>query len=207
MAEFRQAVTIVTKNRLVVRDIDVLGELASHQAAGVMVSITTLDAELAGHLEPRTSRPAARLEAIRLLAEAGIPAGVMVGPVIPGLTEHELPAILQAATEAGARHAGYILLRLPLAVAGLFEEWLDRHRPDAKEKILGRIRSTRGGRLNDPRFGTRMRGEGPIADMIRQVFHVNRVALGLNHEPWPVSAASFRRPSTAGQQLQLRLFE
>lgn len=142
LAEFRQAVTIVTKNRLVTRDRDLLGELACHQAAGVMLSITTLDAELAGQLEPRTSRPAAKLEAIRTLTEAGIPTGVMIAPVIPGLSDHELPSILEAAARAGATHAGYVLLRLPMAVAELFEEWLDRHRPAAKEKILGRIRST-----------------------------------------------------------------
>jgi DNA repair photolyase len=207
LAEFRQAVTIVTKNRLVTRDLDVLGELASVRAAGVMLSVTTLDAELAGQLEPRTSRPAAKLEAIRALTAAGIPAGVMIGPVIPGLTEHEIPSILEAAAHAGAKHASYILLRLPLAVAGLFEEWLDRHRPAAKEKILGRIRSTRGGRLNDSRFGVRMRGEGPIADLIRQVFYVNARKLGLNQHPWPVSPEAFRRPACAGQEQQLRLFE
>ncbi len=207
LAEFRQAVAIVTKNRLVTRDLDLLGELAAHQAAGVMLSITTLDAELAGQLEPRTSRPAAKLEAIRTLTGAGIPTGVMVAPVIPGLTEHEMPSILAAAARAGATHAGYILLRLPLAVAGLFEEWLDRHRPAAKQKILGRIRSTRDGRLNDSRFGVRMRGEGPIADLIRQVFHVNCRQLGLNQQPWPVSAGAFRCPSVPGREQQLRLFE
>jgi DNA repair photolyase len=171
----------------------------------VLLSITTLDAELAGQLEPRTSRPEARLAAIKELTEAGIPVGVMVAPVIPGLTEHELPAILEAAAKAGASRASYILLRLPLAVAGLFEEWLDRHRPDAKEKVLGRIRSTRAGRLNDSRFGVRMRGEGAIADLIRQVFHVNCRRLGLNQQLWPVSAAAFSRPGAPGQQL--RLFE
>lgn len=207
LAEFRQGVTIVTKNRLVTRDLDLLVELASHRAAGVMLSITTLDAEMAGQLEPRTSRPAARMEAIRTLTAAGIPTGVLIAPVIPGLTEHEMPAILEAAAQAGATHAGYVLLRLPLAVAGLFEEWLDRHRPAAKEKILGRIRSTRDGRLNDSRFGIRMRGEGPIADLIRQVFHVNTARLGLNRQPWPVSAEAFARPSASGQARQLRLFE
>ncbi len=207
LAEFRQAIAIVTKNRLVTRDLDLLGELAHHQAAGVMLSITTLDAELAGQLEPRTSRPAAKLEAIRTLTEAGIPTGVMIAPVIPGLTEHEMPSILEAATRAGATHASYVLLRLPMAVAGLFEEWLDRHRPAAKEKILGRIRATRDGRLNDSRFGVRMRGEGPIADLIRQVFRVNCRQLGLNQRPWPVSAEAFRCPSVPGQEQQLRLFE
>jgi DNA repair photolyase len=207
MAEFRQAVSVVTKNRLVTRDADLLGELARHRAAGVMVSVTTLDTELAGVLEPRTTRPEGRLEAIRTLTEAGIPTGVMIAPVIPGLTEHEIPAILAAAHRAGARHAGYILLRLPMEVAGLFEEWLDRHRPAAKEKVLGRIRATRNGRLNDSRFGSRMRGEGPIADLIRQVFYVNCRHLGLNERPWPVSPAAFRRPSLASQGQQLRLFE
>ena len=207
LAEFRQAVSIVTKNRLVTRDLDLLGELARHGAAGVMMSITTLDAELAGQLEPRTSRPSGKLEAIRTLTAAGIPTGVMVAPVIPGLTEHELPAILEAAAGAGATHAGYILLRLPGAVAPLFEEWLDRHRPAAKEKVLGRIRATRGGRLNDPRFGSRMRGDGPIADLIRQVFHVHCRQLGLNRAPWPVSAAAFSRPAVTAHEQQLRLFD
>ena len=145
LAEFRQAVSIITKNRLVTRDIDLLGELARHGAAGVFLSITTLDPELAGRLEPRTTRPAGRLEAIARLTEAGIPAGVMVAPLIPGLTEHEMPAILEAAAEAGARSAGYTLVRLPLAVAPLFEDWLGRHYPDRKDKVLERIRAMRAG--------------------------------------------------------------
>jgi DNA repair photolyase len=209
LTEFRQAVAIVTKNRLVTRDIDLLGELAKHNASGVMISITTLDADLARQLEPRTSRPEARLEAIRALTAAGIPTGVMVAPVIPGLTEHEMPSILAAAASVGARYAKYILLRLPGAVAPLFEDWLQRHRPAAKKRVLGRIRSVRGGRLNDSRFGSRMRGEGPIADLIRQVFYVSCRQNGLNQSPWPVSAAAFRRPSPAipPQEQQLQLFD
>jgi DNA repair photolyase len=207
LAGFRQAVTIVTKNRLVTRDLDVLGELAVHKAAGVMLSITTLDPQLAGQLEPRTSRPAAKLEAVRTLTDAGIPTGVMIAPVIPGLTEHEMPSILEAAAQAGATHASYVLLRLPMAVAGLFDEWLDRHRPGAKQKILGRIRATRDGRLNDSRFGIRMRGEGPIADLIRQVFHINCRRLALNQGPWPVSAEAFARHRYSGQEQQLNLFD
>ncbi|MFO0893066.1 MAG: PA0069 family radical SAM protein [Isosphaeraceae bacterium] len=206
LAEFRQAVTIVTKNRLVTRDLDLLSALAADRAAGVMLSITTLDADLAGTLEPRTTRPEGKLAAIRTLTAAGIPVGVMVAPVIPGLTEHELPSILQAANEAGASHASYILLRLPLAVAPIFEDWLDRHRPDAKEKVLGRIRSTRNGRLNDARFGIRMRGEGPIADLVRQVFHVQSTRLGFNRSPWPVSVEAFRKPGRAST-IQLSLFD
>ena len=167
LAEFRQPVTIITKNRLVTRDIDLLGELARHGAAGVFVSITSLDPELIGRLEPRTSRPSGRLEAIAALADAGIPAGVMVAPVIPGLTEHEMPAILKAAAQAGARSAGYTLVRLPMAVAGLFQDWLETHFPDRKDKILGRIRAARAGRLNDARFGVRMSGEGHQAELTR----------------------------------------
>lgn len=207
MAEFHQAVSVVTKNRLVTRDIDLLGELARHRAAGVFLSITTLDEDLARILEPRTSRPEGRLAAIRALTEAGIPTGVMVSPVIPGLTEHELPTILGAAADAGARQAGYVLLRLPGPVASLFEDWLARHRPEVKEKVLKRIRAMRSGRLNDARFGIRMRGEGPAADLIRQIFHVSCRKLGLNRESWPVSAAAFTRPSASTRERQLGLFD
>ena len=140
LAEFRQAVSIITKNRLVTRDIDILKDLAAHRAGGVFMSITSLDPELIGRLEPRTSRPSGRLEAIAALADAGIPVGVMVAPVIPGLTEHEMPAILKAAADAGAQSAGYILVRLPMAVSGLFQDWLETHFPDRKDKVLGRIR-------------------------------------------------------------------
>ena len=160
LAEFRQALVIITKNRLVTRDIDLIGELARHGAAGVFLSITTLDPELAGRLEPRTTRPAGRLEAIAELAAAGIPTGVMVAPIIPGLTEHEMPAILAAAARAGARQAGYTMVRLPLGVAELFQDWLGRHYPDRKDKVLGRIRGVREGKLNDVRFGVRMRARG-----------------------------------------------
>ncbi len=202
LAEFRQAVSIITKNRLVTRDIDLLGELAGHGAAGVFLSITTLDPGLAGRLEPRTTRPAGRLEAIARLTEAGIPAGVMVAPLIPGLTEHEMPAILKAAAEAGARFAGFTIVRLPLAVAPLFEDWLGRHYPDRKDKVLERIRSMRGGRLNDSRFGHRMGGEGHHAEMIARLFRSASRRAGLNQRPWPVSAAAFRRPGPE----QLTLF-
>ncbi len=167
----------------------------------MFLSITTLDPELAGRLEPRTTRPAGRFEAIARLTEAGIPAGVMVAPIIPGLTEHEMPAILKAAAEAGARQAGYTLVRLPLAVAPLFEDWLGRHYPDRKDKVLERIRSMRGGRLNDSRFGHRMGGEGHHAAMISRLFRAASPRAGLNQQPWPVSTAAFRRPGP--QQLTL----
>jgi DNA repair photolyase len=202
LAEFRQAASIITKNRLVTRDIDLLAELARHGAAGVFLSITTMDPELAGRLEPRTTRPAGRLEAIARLTEAGIPTGVMVSPVIPGLTEHEMPAILVAAAAAGARCAGYTIVRLPMAVAPLFEDWLGRHYPDRKDKVLQRIRAARNGRLNEARFGVRMNGEGHHAEMIARLFRSASRRAGLNQHPWPVSTAAFRRPGPR----QLTLF-
>jgi DNA repair photolyase len=203
LTEYRQAVSIITKNRLVTRDIDLLQELAQYNAAGVFVSVTSLDEELIGRLEPRTTRPAGRLDTIAKLAAADIPTGVMVSPVIPGLTEHEIPAILTAAGQAGARFAGHTLVRLPLAVAGLFESWLDHHFPDRKDKVLDRIRSMRAGRLNDSRFGIRMTGEGNAAEMIGQIFRATCRRVGLNQRPWPVSAAAFRRPPPSGSQLTL----
>jgi DNA repair photolyase len=203
LAEFRQAVSVITKNRLVTRDVDLLGELAQHGAAGVFVSITSLDEELIGRLEPRTTRPPGRLSAIATLAAAGIPAGVMVAPIIPGLTEHEIPSILEAAAQAGARWAGYTIVRLPLGVAGLFEDWLGQHFPERKDKVLDRIRAMRGGRLNDSRFGARMSGKGDAATMIAQMFRGACRRAGLNLQPWPVSAAAFRRPIRKGDQLTL----
>ena len=207
MVEFRQAVSIITKNRLVARDLDLLRQLAGWNAAGVFLSVTTLDAELARKLEPRTSPPRLRLQTIGDLAAAGIPTGVMVAPIIPGLTDHELPAILEASAEAGARFAGYTLLRLPLSVASLFEEWLDRHEPGKKKRILTRILSMRGGRLNDSRPGVRMRGEGAFADLISGVFKKTCRRLGLNTAPWPVCSDAFRAPERAGDATQLHLFD
>jgi DNA repair photolyase len=193
-AEFRNPVAVVTKNHLVTRDVDLFGELAAHQAAAVFLSVTTLDGDLARRMEPRAPQPAGRLAAIAELARAGVPVGVLVAPVIPGLTDHELPAIVEAAAAAGARHAGYVLLRLPLGVAELFEQWLARHFPDKKERVLNRLRSLRGGRLNDARFGHRMRGEGKIAEMIRQLFALACRRAGIQGRAPELSAAAFRRP-------------
>jgi len=166
----------------------------------VALSVTTLDVELARRMEPRASAPAERLRAIAELAAAGIPASVMVAPVVPGLTDHEIPAILAAAAEAGAESAGYVPLRLPGAVAGLFEAWLEERFPDRKEKVLNRVRSLRGGRLNDPRFGNRMRGEGVFAEQIHTLFTTARRRVGLDRRGAPLSTAAFRRP---GDQLAL----
>ena len=201
LAEFRNPVFIITKNRLVTRDIDLLAELARHQAVAVWLSITTLDTELRKIMEPRTSPPAARLDAIRELKQAGIPVGVNVAPVIPGLTDHEMPAILQAAADAGATAAGYTVVRLPYAVAPLFEKWLETHFPGRKEKVLKRLRSLRGGKLNDSRWGTRMSGEGIFADQIGQMFEVARRKAGIQNDSRELSTAAFRRP--LGAQLAL----
>jgi DNA repair photolyase len=194
LAEFRNPVAIVTKNHLVTRDIDILSGLAGHNAAVVAVSLTTLDDDLRRVMEPRTSRPVRRLAAIQKLAGAGIPVGVMTAPVIPGITDHELPDLISAAAEAGATFAAYTPVRLPGAVGPLFEGWLSRHFPDRKEKVLNRIRSMRGGRLNDPDFGSRMRGDGIVADHIAQLFDISCRRAGIERGRFPkLSTAAFRR--------------
>jgi DNA repair photolyase len=195
LAEFRNPVAIITKNHLVTRDIDILRELAQHNAAAVSVSITTLDEKLARVMEPRTSTPQLRLNAIEQLAAAGIPAGVMVAPVVPAITDHEMPAILKAARDAGARSAGFVILRLPWAVAPLFERWLEEQFPDRKEKVLNRIRDLRGGKMYDSRWGKRARGEGIFAEQIDALFDVTCRKLGLNEDSRGLSADAFRRPS------------
>lgn len=201
--EFRNPVIIVTKNYLVTRDIDVLAALSRYRCAGVTISLTTLDHKLSSALEPRASRPARRLEAIRELAQAGIPVGYLQAPMIPGLTDAEAPAIAQAAAEAGASFAGYVALRLPYAVKTLFEQWLEQHFPERKEKVLNRIRAIRGGKLNDTNFTTRMRGEGIYAEEMAQLFQLACKKAGI-HRRWPeLTTNHFRRPGAA----QLGLFD
>ncbi|HEX2078540.1 MAG TPA: PA0069 family radical SAM protein [Longimicrobium sp.] len=203
LAEFRNPVAIVTKNHLVTRDADLLGELASHQAAVVNLSITTLDEKLQRVMEPRASTPARRLEAVRKVSEAGIPVRVLVAPVIPGLTDHEMPAILAAAAEAGASAASYIPLRLPHGLKGLFEEWLETHFPDRRDKVLNRIREMRGGKLYDAQWGTRMRGQGVFADQYEAMFGALTRKLGLVRHFPPLSTAAFRRPHDRAGQMGL----
>lgn len=200
-AEFRNPVGIITKNHLITRDVDILAELANHQCVAVNLTMTTLDSELSGKLEPRASRPQHRLRAIRTLAEAGIPVGVMVGPVIPGLTEHELPSILQAAADAGATSAGYVVLRLPHAVKQIFSDWLEREEPTKKERVLSRVRDLRGGKLNVSEWSTRMKGEGIFAEQIHDMFGVAARRAGLNERRVDVTTAHFR--PAGGTQLQL----
>ncbi|MBI2881116.1 MAG: PA0069 family radical SAM protein [Candidatus Tectomicrobia bacterium] len=198
---FRNPVVIVTKSHLVTRDIDLLAGLARCQAAAVYLSVTTLDGRLSRIMEPRASRPARRLAAIEALARAGVPVGVLVAPVIPGLTDHEIPSIVAASARAGARFAGYVELRLPYGVGGIFERWLARHLPEAKEKVLNRVRAIRGGRLNDPRFGHRMRGSGVFAEQTAALFRVACRRAGVEGRCPALSTAAFRRP--CGDQLSL----
>ena len=206
LAEFGNPVVIITKNRLVARDRDILVKLASMEAAAVYISITTLDRDLCGVLEPRTSRPEKKLQVLSELSSAGIPAGVMVAPVIPGLTDSEIPAIVRAAAEAGAKYAEVIPLRLPLTVAPLFEAWLETHFPDRKEKVLNRIRAIRGGKLNDPRFGHRMRGSGAFAEQIRDLFQLACKKAGIQTCGPELSISHFRYDLQTPESPQLKLF-
>jgi DNA repair photolyase len=201
LAEFRNPVGVITKNFLVTRDCDLLADLAVHGCAVVNLTITTLDSDLASKLEPRASRPEHRLRAIRILADGGIPVGVMVAPIIPGLTEHETPAILDAAAQAGATQAGYTILRLPHSVKDVFAEWLAVHAPTKAERVLARVRELRGSDLNVSDWGARLRGEGIFAQQIHDLFAITARRAGLNQSRFECSAANFRRPG--GVQLSL----
>jgi DNA repair photolyase len=200
LAKFRNPVAIITKNRLVTRDIDLLGDLAACNAVAVNISVTSLDSKLQRVLEPRTSPPQARLDAVRQLRSAGIPTGVMVAPIIPGLTDHEVPNILDACSKAGAQFAAYTIVRLPWAVAPLFEHWLEEHFPDRKEKVLGRIRDLRRNRLNNSQWHKRMTGEGFFAEQIASMFAISCRRNRICARP-KLSCASFQRSTT-----QLALF-
>jgi DNA repair photolyase len=162
--------------------------------AVVILSVTTLDPELSRRMEPQAAAPNRRLDALRELSAAGVPVGVMVAPVVPGLTDHEMPDILKAAVDAGAQFAGYVPVRLPFGVAGMFEQWLATHYPDRKDKVLNRIRSLRGGKLNDPDFGTRMRGEGEWADQLKSMFNMAKKVSGMKDNFPDLSTSHFRRP-------------
>ncbi|MFG0336301.1 MAG: PA0069 family radical SAM protein, partial [Maioricimonas sp. JB049] len=199
----RQPIGIVTKNALVCRDLDLLQPMAEQNVVHVSISVTTLEAELARVMEPQTSTPAARLRAIRELSEAGIPVAVMVAPVIPGLNDHEIPAILEAAADAGAGAASYVLLRLPLTVRPVFLDWLERTQPSRYERVVSRIESTRGGKLNSAEFGKRMRGEGLIAEQIRQTFQVFSRRRGLTRRQRNLETSRFVRPQPSSGQLRL----
>lgn len=199
LSDFKNPFSIITKNHLVTRDIDLLRPMAELGATAVFMSVTTLDAKLAEKIEPRTSHPSSRLKAIEKLSEAGIEVGVMVAPVIPGLTDHEMPNILKASASAGAKYVGYVPLRLPYVLDDLFIAWLDTHFPNRKEKILNRIREIRGGKLNDSHFGSRMRGEGIYAEQIRSMFHLYAKKEGLNQRVLSLTSSHFKKPSPQGE--------
>jgi len=200
LQDFRHPVGITTKSALVTRDIDILAPMAAENLAKVFVSITTLDRRLANRLEPRASTPERRLAAVRALSEAGIPTGVMVAPVIPGLTDSEIEAIVEAAADAGAVSAGRILLRLPLEIKDLFEEWLTANVPDRARRVLSLVRQTRDGKLYDATFGKRQTGSGPYADQIDRRFDLAVRRRGLNARRWPLDTTRFRVP---GAQMSL----
>ncbi len=204
--EFRNPVAIVTKSGLVTRDVELLRELARHDAVAVYVSITTLERDLHRVMEPRAAAPERRLATVEALAQAGVPVGVLVAPVIPGLTDHELPAIVAASAAAGASFVRHIMLRLPHGLPELFEAWLERHFPERKAKVLNRIRAVRGGRLNDPRFHTRQRGGGPFADQVEAMLSLACRRAGLAGKSPTLSAAAFRRPTDRQRPPQLSLF-
>jgi DNA repair photolyase len=198
----RNPVGIITKNALVLRDLDILRPMASLNLVHVYLSITTLKPELARVMEPRTSSPSNRLDALAELSAAGVPAGVMIAPVIPGLTDEEMPAILKAASEHGATAAGYILLRLPGAVRQLFLDWLPGNLPEQAGKVINRIRETRDGELSDSRFGNRMTGEGPVSRNIHDLFTLSRARHGLDTVWKPLATNLF----TGGEPGQMKLF-
>ena len=204
----RHPVTVITKSALVLRDLDVLAALAREGLAGVGVSVTTLDADLKRIMEPQAASPVARLQAVRRLSEAGVPTGVMVAPVIPALTDHEMEAILVASAGVGARWAGYVLLRLPHEVKDLFREWLGAHHPDRAGHVMSLVRQMRGGKDYDPGFGTRMKGSGPLAQLLRSRFQLACRRLGLaTGRQQPLTTALFQPPrrSRSGAQLALDL--
>jgi DNA repair photolyase len=203
-------VGIVTKSALIQRDIDILAPMAERGLASAYVSVTTLDRGLARRMEPRAATPERRLDTIRALAGAGIPTGVMLAPVIPALTDHEIEQILEAAAGAGAAFAGHVMLRLPHEIKDLFAEWLQAHVPDRTKHVLSLVRQMRGGALNDPSFGRRMTGSGPYAMMIQRRFRLACERLGLNKRNWRADTSLFRPPrldadpeSAAARQLSL----
>lgn len=197
--EFKNPASIVTKNHLVTRDIDIFQKMNEWRGIGIMMSITTLDGKLARLMEPRASQPSMRLRAIEMFAKYNIPVGVIIGPVLPGLTDHEIPAILKAASDAGATRAHYTMLRLPYGVKDLFQTWLLDHYPDRAEKVLNHVRDTRGGKLYDSSFETRMRGVGPYAENIASIFKLYKNKYGLSKHTPPLSCEHFRRNARDAQ--------
>ncbi len=203
LRDFRHPVAIVTKSPLILRDLDILSEMASMGLAKAALSVTTLDRRLARAMEPRAGTPARRLQAIQGLADAGVPTGVMFAPAIPALNDHEMEAVLRAAAEAGARSAGYVLLRLPLEIKDLFREWLDVNVPGRAKHVMTLVRAMRGGKDYDANWNTRMKGTGPYAELMARRFHMAVKRLGLNRPSTPLVVHKFKRPPRLGDQLAL----
>lgn len=203
LLEAEHPFTLITKNSLILRDLDLFRAFAERNLTAVALSITTLDAELARTMEPRTATPEAKLRAIRKLTAAGVPVRVMTAPVVPGLNDHELPAILTAARNAGARSAGYVMLRLPWAVSPIFTAWLREHRPLQAEKVESLVKSVRGGKLYDANWGERMKGAGPYAEGIAKTFKAFCKKLGLDQPEPDLDCSRFRSPRLPGGQLRL----
>jgi DNA repair photolyase len=203
LLKFRHPVGIVTKSALVLRDLDILAPMAEMGLAKVALSVTTLDKTLARTMEPRATTPRRRLDAIRALREAGVPAGVMFAPVIPALNDDEMERVLGAAADAGAQSAGYVLLRLPLEIKDLFREWLNANEPGRAGHVMSLVRQMRGGKDYDSQWHTRMKGTGAYAEMIAQRFHLAVKRLGLNREHIPLVLNRFKRPLRLGEQLAL----
>ncbi|MBM3541292.1 MAG: PA0069 family radical SAM protein [Alphaproteobacteria bacterium] len=203
LAAFSHPVGIVTKSALVTRDIDILAPMARRRLARVFLSVTTLDPVLARAMEPRAAPPKTRLDAIRALAQAGVPVGVMTAPMIPGLNDSELEAILEAARAAGASSAGYVALRLPHEIKDLFREWLETNYPNRAARVLALVRDMRGGKLNDARFGARMKGEGAFAQLIQRRFALAAGRLGYDRERFALDTSQFAPPTQAGDQMRL----
>lgn len=201
--EFNQPVGIITKSANVLRDLDILAPMAAAGQARVAMSITTLDRDLARLMEPRASTPARRLEAVRALVGAGVPVSVLTSPMIPALNDHEMEAILEAAAEAGASNASYILLRLPLEIADLFTQWLHEHFPDRAERVLSLVRQTRDGALYRSDFANRMRGTGAYAELLRSRFRLAAKRLGLDRGSWNLDCSRFKVPDAPVRQLSL----
>ncbi len=205
LARFRHPVGVVTKSALILRDLDLWTHMAALEIGHVTISLTTLDRRLARAMEPRAATPGRRLDAIRHLAEAGVPVCVNIAPIIPGLTDHEIEPIVEAAAAAGAIEASYTMVRLPLEIKELFQEWLHEHRPDRASRVESLIRQVRGGALYRSGFGERMRGRGPYADLIRQRFRLSAERLDLTTRHRELRTDLFALPPKPGQQLTLEL--
>ena len=203
MDRFNQPISIITKSNLITRDVDLLASLAERNLVRAIVSITTLDRQLARAMEPRAATPMRRLAAVETLAKAGVKVSVNMAPIIPGLNDHEIEAVLEKAAAAGAYGAGYVLLRLPLEIKDLFREWLQAERPDRARRVMSLVRQTRGGKDYDAEWTKRMRGEGPIAELIRARFKRASAQYGLNAERVPMATDLFRPPPRAGDQMEL----